>query len=217
MSAVVDEETVDGRTRRAEARRVRRRASLLAAASGVFGRRGYRGTSVNDVIEAAGVARGTFYQYFDGLDAVFHTLIDDFVSVLMAQVEPVDIEGPDPVGAMLENLTRVVRVLHAHPNESTLLCREAISADDTVEARLAQLDVFMHAMVVGALTKGAAAGFVRHVERKDIVATAIIGTLREVLFQAVVTRRLEVEGPDVMARAIFELAYRGLAQNGAGS
>lgn len=211
MSDLADE-TVDGRTRRAQERRARRRAQLLTVASEVFGRRGYRSTSVNDVIEAAGVARGTFYQYFDGLDAVFHTLIDDFVSVLMAQVDPVDIEGDDPIGAMLENLMRVVRVLHAHPNESTLLFREAIGADDTVDARLAQLDAFMHAMVVGALTKGGAAGYIRDVERKDIVASAIIGTLREVLFQAVVTKRLEVEDPDVMARSIFELGYRGLAR-----
>lgn len=211
MNTTSENNEVDGRTRRARERRERRRAQLLKVASEVFGRRGYRSTSVNDVIEAAGVARGTFYQYFEGLDAVFHTLIDDFVATLIAQVEPVNVEGPDPIGAMRENLTRVVRVLHAHPNEATLLFREAIGADDTVDARLAELDVFMHAMVVGALTRGAAAGYVRDVARKDIVASAIIGTLREVLFQAVVTKRLSVEDPDVMAQAIFELGYRGLA------
>lgn len=42
----------------------RTRAQLLAAAYQTFVAKGYRGASVADIAEAAGVSLGTFYQYF---------------------------------------------------------------------------------------------------------------------------------------------------------
>ena len=50
------------------------RARLLAAGQRVFADLGYAGTRVDDIIEAAGTSRATFYRYFKSKDALFTEL-----------------------------------------------------------------------------------------------------------------------------------------------
>jgi AcrR family transcriptional regulator len=65
---------------------VERREELLAAARRAFAERGIQGTTVSDVTEAAGVAKGTFYLYFDSKDALLGAVKQRFVEDLIAEV-----------------------------------------------------------------------------------------------------------------------------------
>jgi len=47
-----------------------RRAELLAAAAEVFAERGYSGTTVREVAEAAGILGGSLYYHFDSLESM---------------------------------------------------------------------------------------------------------------------------------------------------
>ena len=47
---------------------------LLDAAHGVFVDRGYHGTRVSDIVEAAGVSQGAFYRYFKNKEELAHLL-----------------------------------------------------------------------------------------------------------------------------------------------
>ena len=53
------------------------RRRLLDAAEMVFGDVGYPDASIVKITEAAGVAQGTFYLYFDSKQAVFDELVRD--------------------------------------------------------------------------------------------------------------------------------------------
>jgi len=53
------------------------RRRLLDAAERVFGELGYPDASIVKITEAAGVAQGTFYLYFDSKKAVFDELVRD--------------------------------------------------------------------------------------------------------------------------------------------
>src|SRR6266702_3499167 len=66
---------VDGRPLSRRGLDTRRR--LLDAAESVFGDVGYHDASVVKVAEAAGVAAGTFYLYFDSKKAIFDELVRD--------------------------------------------------------------------------------------------------------------------------------------------
>jgi AcrR family transcriptional regulator len=66
---------VDGKPLSARGRDTRRR--VLDAAERVFGELGYHDASIVKVTEAAGVAQGTFYLYFDSKKAVFDELVRD--------------------------------------------------------------------------------------------------------------------------------------------
>lgn len=68
------------RARRAEIgaqRRQRTRTRLLAAARRLFGHEGGRATKIEDLCEEAGIARGTFYNYFPSFDALQEALFEE--------------------------------------------------------------------------------------------------------------------------------------------
>jgi len=61
-------------------------SALVAAAAGVFERKGFRNATIDDVAEAAGVSRATLYKYVDGkqqlLDMIVAAVEDDMAASL---------------------------------------------------------------------------------------------------------------------------------------
>src|SRR6059058_1471003 len=74
------------------------RRRLLDAAEQVFGEYGYHDASMVKITEAAGVAQGTFYLYFDSKKAVFDELVRD----LNRRVRHAMKEGSQRGGTRLE-------------------------------------------------------------------------------------------------------------------
>lgn len=62
-----------------------RREDLLQAARSVFAEKGIPGTTVADIAEAAGVAKGTFYLYFDSKEVLLGALKERFADDLIAR------------------------------------------------------------------------------------------------------------------------------------
>ncbi len=52
---------------------------LLDCAEKAFSRKGYYETQVSDIVEMAGVAKGTIYQYFRNKEAIFKLLLSHYV------------------------------------------------------------------------------------------------------------------------------------------
>src|SRR4051794_12198344 len=50
---------------------------LQAAALELFLRKGIEGTTIDDIVERAGVAKGSFYRYFNDKDALARALVHD--------------------------------------------------------------------------------------------------------------------------------------------
>jgi AcrR family transcriptional regulator len=58
-----------------------RRAQLVDSAIRVFARNGYNSASIDEIIKEAGVARGTFYLYFDSKLEVFHAVMARYLEL----------------------------------------------------------------------------------------------------------------------------------------
>ncbi|HIF92659.1 MAG TPA: TetR/AcrR family transcriptional regulator [Myxococcales bacterium] len=58
-------------------RQAARRASILAATRELISKRGYEGTTVRDVAELAGVAKGTLYNIYGGKDELIFSAVVD--------------------------------------------------------------------------------------------------------------------------------------------
>ncbi len=61
-----------------------RRVDLVSAARTLFAEKGYHETTVEDITRAAGVAKGTFYLYFDEKRQIFLAIIRDLLDVIKA-------------------------------------------------------------------------------------------------------------------------------------
>jgi len=205
----VANEATDGRVVRAEHMREQRRAEILHAAEVVFGQRGYHATSVADVIEAAGISRGTFYLYFTSKEALFLDLIDLFVSRAIAVVTTVDPKQPNALQQIYENLRRVVDVVFDNRHLAVLVIREQVGRDEALDEKLNRFYGFLHEMVEGALSKGARNGLNRQVN-EPIVATAIIGAVKQVFYRHLVVDRVENVDREAVAKSLFEFGLRGL-------
>lgn len=202
-------DTSDGRVLRAENMREQRRSEILRAAEAVFSERGYHGTSVADVIDAAGISRGTFYLYFTGKDALFLDLIDLFVSRVIAVVSGVDPHDPAALAQIYDNLRRVVDVVFDNRHLAVLVIREQVGRDEALDEKLNRLYGFLHEMVEGALSKGAHFGLNRRVN-EAIVATAIIGAIKQVFYRHLVIDRVDSVDREAVAKSLFEFGLRGL-------
>lgn len=202
----------DGRSVRAEQKRSERRDAIVRAAERVFARRGFHDASVSEVIDAAGISRGTFYLYFEGKEALFLQLIERFVGFITQALEVVDPKQPEPARRILENVARVVDVAFDHPELTAVVLRQARGRDPQIDEPLDRLYAFLNEMVQGALRNGAQAGITRKVN-EPVVATALIGAFKEVFLARLVAAAAgtsPVVDRTELAAALFELSVRGL-------
>lgn len=206
----MNESTADGRTLRAAKAREHRRAQILDAALQVFAKQGYHQTSVSDLVEAAGVARGTFYLYFDGKNAIFHELVDNLLTTLRATISGVDTTpGAAPIPEQLAvTLQNVLSALSDNRALCRILFREAVGLDDDVDAKLQVFYEGLRRYVQMALDNGQKLGFVRTMDT-EVAASCALGAVKEVVSRYLVRNEDEVDLQTV-ARGVLDYSLRGV-------
>jgi AcrR family transcriptional regulator len=200
----------DGRVKRGQESREARRSQIKETALRVFSEKGYHETSVTDLVDAAGVARGTFYLYFDGKEAIFLELLEDLTAHLRSNIVGIDLSsGAAPMAEQLHTI--VVRILRTAVDNRPLtriIFREAVGLHDAVDARLAAFDEELHGYVARSLQLGAALGVIRVVD-PAVSASCVVGSLREVVHHCVVRSDTPVD-LDKVAEGLIDHHFRGL-------
>jgi AcrR family transcriptional regulator len=132
------------RIERAAQARERRREELLAAATRIFAKKGYRAASVSDVIKAAGVARGTFYLYFRSKQDILFAVIDDlreqqkiFINQLSRQ--EAQLTDADPRELARRGFMSWLRFYDQRRDALRILLREANLIDAALEHKRAEV------------------------------------------------------------------------------
>lgn len=99
------------------------RARLVEAAVRAIAARGPDDILIDDVIAEAGVARGTFYKYFDTLSALFaearESVGNEVLGIVLAARRPL----PDPDEALAEDILRFVGAARRYPMVGLFLAR----------------------------------------------------------------------------------------------
>ena len=67
----------------------KRRSELIACAQKLFYSKGYESTSVRDIVDEVGVAKGTFYYYFDSKQAVLEALVAELLAQMLKHFEAI--------------------------------------------------------------------------------------------------------------------------------
>jgi AcrR family transcriptional regulator len=155
----------------------------------LFAERGYHETSIQDILDGAGIARGTFYLHFDSKRAIFDLLIDDFLVRLQDVLTPVDVQAgaPAPLVQLTENLARVILVLHDRRDLTRIILLLAEGLDAECDAKMAEFYSRVLDLLAGAIGRGQKLNLVRPCDPR-IVAQAALGSLKEVMLQWIVRR-----------------------------
>lgn len=163
-----------------------RRRELLAAARDAFVEKGYQAATVDDIVANAGVARGTFYLYFDDKRAVFEALVDDFLQRIAEAVKSIELgpNAPPPVEQLRANIRRVVELALGEPTLVKLALFDATGLDPELDEKLHAYYEGLRTLIAESLEQGQALGMVREGDRRVMVAVGL-GGLKEVLVDAV--------------------------------
>ncbi len=112
------------------------RVALFEAAREVFADRGYHGTRVDDIVEAAGVSHGAFYRYFRNKDDLAHLLAAQAMrTVSAAFTEIPDLREDTPAGkAALRRWLRTYNRAQANETAMIRVWVDAALQDDSLLA-----------------------------------------------------------------------------------
>lgn len=200
-------EREDGRVVRARALKSARRSQILAAARREFARRGFQATSVNDLLEAAGIARGTFYLHFDGKEAAFRAVLEELLSDIQAGLQPVDTRSLHTAREQLVgNIARAFTLIAEAPELGALLFQHAGGVSRELSEHLDAFFAALAALAERSIRAGQALGLVRAGDA-SLLARLALGPLKEA---AQLLTLPKAPTPRALAQEVLELALGGL-------
>ncbi len=186
-----------------------RRQHILAAARDVFAKRGYHDATIDDIVAEAGVARGTFYLYYEDKRAVFAELIDRFsakITMAILRIDPED-AGRTVAEQARENIRAIVGVCLAERAMTKVLLTDVARIDSAFERKLFTFYDTVVQMLTESLRDGQALGIVADGEPR-VMAVLTIGALKELLYQAV-TLGLAEESAEALTAQIYQFLCSG--------
>ncbi len=191
------------------ATRVERRQQILASAREVFARRGYHQATIDDIVAHAGLARGTYYLYFEDKRAVFSDLIDRFAARLTMAIVSIDPADPQHgVGEQVRhNVRAVIGACLADRTMTKILFTDTMGIDADFDRKLLTFYDSVVQLLTESLKEGQRLGIVADGEPR-VLAYMSLGALKELLTQAV-TLGLSEESAEVLTQQVYDFISRG--------
>jgi len=183
-----------------------KRAKILAAARVEFARRGYHATGVEDIIRRARVARGTFYQLWKGKRELFDTVVDELFNLVYQRCRPIRLDDQQPVQQQIRDLIGdLVGTLVDNLELAKILLNEAVGLDAELDDKLTGFYHRLLTLLEESLRKGQQMGIVRPGDAA-VLATCLVGCVKEVLYQYMLGTRRPPVGPlvDELHRFIIQ-------------
>ncbi len=193
---------------------LKRREHILQVAAEVFSSKGYRRASIADIVEQAGIARGTFYLYFESKREVFLELIEgyftDFAELLYQNhihLEDTFREGGNPLRAWRDNIMRIMQYHRDNPGLSSIVYREALGKDEDFSERVNELMEKARQMLVAEFHMMDDHHLLRPCDL-DIVVTIVMGSIVNIIMEHLLNepgRDLEKLADEIMSYHIRAL------------
>jgi AcrR family transcriptional regulator len=171
------------RKARGEDARAARREELLAAARRVFARQGFRGTTIADIAEEAGIALGTIYLYFPSKEDVFAALSEQFAEMIVGALT--DVPSTSSLEAAVRTRVNNVFATCAENRDLVRLVVLNTDPDSSVSERMRRAAEVRATPLVETISRGVAQGLVR--EGDPVIMTTLVhGTVSMSVYQAFV-------------------------------
>jgi AcrR family transcriptional regulator len=150
-----------------------RKQQLLDAAARLFAEQGYAATRVVDIVDAAGVAKGLFYWYFENKEALFRELAAEIRRRLRRQQAAAMDDGAPALVRLLQGTVASVRFMAENAPFFSLLEVEGRNVSDVLRQGTEQ-----HLSDVAALiVEGQADGTVTDDDPAELLALGVVGTV----------------------------------------
>ena len=189
----------------------RRRRQLLDVAVDVFAERGFHGTSMDEVAEAAGVTKPVLYQHFDSKRELYAELLEDVGSHLVSAVTAAVGGASGPRQRVEAGFEAYFEFVTQQTNAFRLLFGGVARRDEEFNDAVRRVEDVMAAAVAALIETDITA------DHRQLLGYGIVG-LAEVTSRhwASSPHATELDGPERaveatrLARRVSELAWAGL-------
>ncbi len=101
------------------------RATILEAALDVFSQHGFRGATLDQIAQAAGLSKPNVLYYFPSKEAIHRELLEGLMETWLEPLKALDDAG-DPVEELLDYVERKLEMSREMPRESRLFAGEVL-------------------------------------------------------------------------------------------
>jgi TetR/AcrR family transcriptional regulator len=108
------------------------RKRILDAALEVFSAHGFRGATLDQIAEAAGLSKPNLLYYFDSKDAIHRLLLTRLLDTWLDPLRMIDPMG-DPQTEILAYMRRKLQMSQQYPRESRLFANEILQGAPRIE------------------------------------------------------------------------------------
>ncbi|MBA4761833.1 TetR/AcrR family transcriptional regulator [Sphingomonas sp.] len=107
----------------ATGRVARTRNALLQAGRALFAERPFDAVAIDDIVQAASVAKGTFYNHFDDKDGLLNAIVGEIRNGIESRITMVNAGVEDPPARVARAICVYVASAAAEPAEGHILLR----------------------------------------------------------------------------------------------
>jgi AcrR family transcriptional regulator len=150
-----------------------RKQQLLDAAAHLFAEQGYASTRVVDIVDAAGVAKGLFYWYFENKEALFRELAADMRRRLRRQQAAAIDDRATALTRLLQGSVASVRFMAENAAFFSLLEVEGHTVSDVLRQGTEQHIRDVTTLIVA----GRRDGTVTDDDPAELLALSVVGTV----------------------------------------
>jgi TetR/AcrR family transcriptional regulator len=116
---------------------------ILEAALDVFSREGFRGATIDQIAEAAGMSKPNLLYYFPRKEEIYQRLLAEMLDIWLAPLREIDSVG-DPIPELRSYLRRKLEMSRDYPRQSRLFANEMLQGAPRV---LEMLETDLKALV----------------------------------------------------------------------
>ena len=131
--------------------------TILEAALEVFSQQGFRGATLDQIAEVAGLSKPNLLYYFASKEAIHEALLSGLLVTWLDPLRALDPDG-DPVSELLAYVRRKLELSRDFPRESRLFANEMLQGAprirDAIEGELRDLVQEKSAVLLGWMDQG---------------------------------------------------------------
>jgi AcrR family transcriptional regulator len=165
---------------------LKRQSDIMAIALQLFADKGYTATSIDDIINTAGIARGTFYLHFTGKNDVVAMIVESYLNQMYAIIQKLDISMNKPMDDIKDYYRTATRIFTSIPSAKhfvKVMLRDVMGTEIEIIDKVN--DFFDKSIQLSALYIAQAQRDGKVIPTLDPVALSvcIVGAVKEILLQ----------------------------------
>jgi AcrR family transcriptional regulator len=158
-----------------------RREQILGAAFSCFADKGYHATTMDDLVRASGLSKGSLYWHYRSKEEVFLALFDSFAAELYGEWDAAEQSGLDALEVLRRECELAVDILS--DDRMGLLAWAEFLNHPTARKRMGEIYETARNKLGTIVERGRAEGSLRDGPPAEEVASALVGVVEGLLLQ----------------------------------